>query len=345
MRVCVCTAQCPSHTLSLTRTALLLPHRCGCLEFADGKLTILNPFASCMGPAAARSCIMGCGQVALAPGCIVPGRSLIALFVNTAALLWFFFYLAFILWDSWTVTCTRYDPGVDFQSAPLLWLINGAPSPIHWLMLLFAVTGITLTLFSFLSDMFTGPKPPPRSYYEATLWRGKRQLKVIGYVLLLMIFLGWGILLIYYTFTDDGCAAQAGDRPLQSLYNVAYLLVLLLIVIFGLISVLGCCVCLDCFISGRVRLILLLANPEPPLPPPPEQYSSGGTGEGDERLVPGVPPRDAYGGGQYGTNGGSGGAFLIGGVDEPGTRLCTSGDQPSAAWASPGPKLPKAGKK
>ena len=41
-------------------------------------------------------------QLALAPGCVVPGRSLIALFVNTAALLWFFAYLLWELYGDWT---------------------------------------------------------------------------------------------------------------------------------------------------------------------------------------------------------------------------------------------------
>ena len=58
----------------------------------------------------------------------------------------------------------------------MAWLINGAPSPIHWLMLAFAIGGTVVVITSFISDMFTGPKPPPRSYYEATLWRGKRQV-------------------------------------------------------------------------------------------------------------------------------------------------------------------------
>lgn len=293
-------------------------------------MTLHNPLASWSLPGMAR----GCAQVALAPGCIVPGRSLIALFVNTAALLWFFLYLGFILYDAWEITCTRYDPGVSFQDAPMTWLLNGAPSPIHWLMLLFAVGGTFLVSFSFLYDMFTGPKPPPRSYYEATLWRGRRQVKIIGLTLLLALFLGWGMLLTYYTFTDDGCATQGGDRPLQSLYNVAYLLVLLLCVIFGLIVVLGCCVCLDCFLSGRVRMVMLLSNPEPPLRPPPKQYS--GSEDHEERLIPGVPPRE------YGTTCVGGGGFLCGAACEPASRLCTSGDQPTASWALPGAKLPKA---
>jgi len=307
---------------------------CGLIDFDGGSLKLGNPFHGCSFP----GCMRTCTQVALAPGCVVPGRSLIALFVNTAALLWFFLYLGFTLWDSWEVTCSRYNQGIDphFQNDVWGWLMAGAPSPIHWLLLIFAVTGTTVVIFSFISDMFSGPKPPPRSYYEATLWRGKRQLKVIGYVVLLCLFLGWGFLLTYYTFTDDGCANQGGDRRLLSLYNVAMLLVLLLLVVFFLVVTLGCCVLLDCFLSGRVRMVLLLRDPEPPLPPPPEQYSNG---DNDERLVPGVPPRDGTVG-QYGTTSSS--AFLVGACEDGGSRLCTASDVPTAAWASPGAKLPKA---
>lgn len=199
---------------------------------------------------------------------------------------------------------------------------------------------------TFLQDMFTGPKPPPRSYYEATLWRGKRQVKVIGYVLLFMLFVGWGLTLVYYTiFADNvnGCSTAEGDRPLQSLYNVAYLLCLLLFIILFLFLFLGCCVLLDLFINGRVRLVLLLGNPDPPLPPPPEQYAAGSQGH-DERLVPGVPKRDGYGG-QYGTAGEAGGGyeggFLVGSVAEPRSRLCNDSNTTTASWASPGAKLPK----
>ena len=197
-----------------------------------------------------------------------------------------------------------------------------------------APQGTFIVLFSFFSDMFSGPKPPPRSFYEATLWRGRRQVKVVFMVLLLALFVGWGILLTYFAFTDDGCASES----LEALYNVAYLLVLLFIVIFGLVAILGCCVMLDCFVSGRVRLVMLLAQPEPSLPPPPEQYARADA-EGDERLVPGVPPRDLS---QYGSRGNTAGsAFLIGGVSEPQSRLCTASEQPTASWSAPGAKLPK----
>ena len=86
----------------------------GCISFEDGVMSFSNPFAGMSFPGLAK----GCAQVALAPGCIVPGRSLIALFVNTAALLWFFLYLAFILYDSWEVTCTRYGSTTRSASNP-----------------------------------------------------------------------------------------------------------------------------------------------------------------------------------------------------------------------------------
>lgn len=318
---------------------------CGLLSLDGEALSLKNPCADggpCCGPNSPFSLpglSRACAQIALAPGCIVPGRSLIALFVNTAALLWFFVYLGWVLYDNWEIRCTVYavDGNVPFASNPLTWLLNGAPSPIHWLLLTFAVAGTVIVLISFFGDMFSGPKPPPRSFYEATLWRGKRQVKVISYVLLLMIFIGWGISLTYYAFANDGCSTQGTDPSLTSLYNVAYLLVLLFVVIVGLIAVLGCCVILDCFISGRVRLVMLLGQPEPSLPPPPEQYANAHTG--DERLVPGVPPRDMS---QYGSGGATAGsAFLIGASESPASRLCTASDQqPGAVWASPGAKLP-----
>merc|ERR1719453_1494686 len=105
---------------------------CGLMHFDPelGMLTCKNPFASCSCPGFARDL----AQIALAPGCVVPGRSLIALFVNTAALLWFFLYLGFILYDSWEITCPHYDPGTAFSEDPIGWLFAGTPTPIHWLL-------------------------------------------------------------------------------------------------------------------------------------------------------------------------------------------------------------------
>jgi len=307
----------------------------GCVSYDEGTMRFANPASrfSCPG------CASALAQIALAPGCVVPGRSLIALFVNTAALLWFFLYLLYELYSSWGDTCAmRTVPGgVSFQQDPFLWLSHGAPSPIHWLLLLFGAAGVAVVSLTFIHDIFSGPKPPPRSYYEAALWRGRRQVKVVGVVLLFMAFVGWGIALCYYTFVGDDCVKQ--DRQL---YNIALLLVLLLCVLVAIVLVLGCCVCLDCIISGRLRLILLLTNPSPPQPPPAGQYAAANAAAGDERLVPGVPLRDPTGpsGGSYGTGG-----YFVGVADDAGTRLCNDDSAPPAGsvasvWSTPGAKLP-----
>ena len=73
---------------------------CGVVTLGvDGILTFKNPCTTISCPDIARDL----AQIALAPGCVVPGRSLVALFVNTASLLWFFLYLALDLYDSWEV--------------------------------------------------------------------------------------------------------------------------------------------------------------------------------------------------------------------------------------------------
>ena len=104
----------------------------------------------------------------------------------------------------------------------------------------------------------------------------------------------------------------------------------------GLFLFLGCCVCLDFLISGRVRFLVLLndANGQPSMPPPPEQYQAARdahSGMLDERLVPGVPQRDLSVGG-YGS---SGVTALVGAVPErewQHTRLCVENAR-GAGWA------------
>jgi len=292
-----------------------------------GIMTFKNPFGgfTCMG------CSTALAQVTLAPGCIAPGRSVIALFVNTAALLWFFLYLLFDLSSSWGDVCPSRDPGTSFSSDPWGWLTAGAPSPIHWLLLIFAVAGIVIVLLSFFQDIFTPPRPPPRSYYEAALWRGRRQVLIVLMIMGLACFIGWGIALAYFTLLGDECSTKV-----TSLYNIALLLVLLLLTVIGVGLLLGCCVLLDCCISGRVRFVVLLSNraqTEKALPP--EQYASTALPEADERLQPGVPERAPPG--SYGTTGRApSGAFLVGGIEEgPGRSLEAAG----ATWQPP-PRAP-----
>ena len=72
-------------------------------------------------------CMVSCTQILMAPGCIVPGRSLISLFVNTAALIWIFMYILYELFTNWEVVCPTRDPGTRFQNDVGGWLSYGAP--------------------------------------------------------------------------------------------------------------------------------------------------------------------------------------------------------------------------
>jgi len=253
----------------------------GCAEVdEDGKVHLVSPVSDTK----FGMCCLNCLQLLMAPGCIVPGRSLVALFVNTAALLWFFLFMGFEIWSSWEIVCPLHDPGTTFQSDPFGWLYVGAPSPIHWLLLVFVVAGLTLTLLSFIFDLFSGPKPPPRSHYEAAMWRGRRQAKVISVVVLCLLLLGWAILLAYFTANSDAC-----NESTPRLYNISLLLCLLMAVLLLLFLFLGCCVLLDCCISGRMKFVLLMRDqPEFKYEGPDEEQF---VPTHDATLIPGNPSR------------------------------------------------------
>ena len=217
--------------------------------------------------------------------------------------------------------------------------VHASPVPSN-AQLVFAVAGFTLTCLQFLMDLFTGPKPPPRSHYEAALWRGKRQVKVVGLVFLGFIFVGWGSALAYFTFLADDCSTSN-----MALYNLAFLLVLLLFVLVGIVVVLGCCVGLDCCISGRVKfMVLLREQPEfMPEAPHPEQFVVEQAAD-SSALMPGVPnrrPPTAYGSGGGMRHPSADDPFYVGAVDESNARLCSGELQgKGATWTSAGHSLP-----
>jgi hypothetical protein len=74
----------------------------------EGKVHFVNPLAG----SSTRFgwCCVGLLQLLMAPGCIVPGRSLVALFVNTAALLWFFLFMGFEVSHSLHLTLPTLHP-------------------------------------------------------------------------------------------------------------------------------------------------------------------------------------------------------------------------------------------
>ena len=54
----------------------------------------------------------------------------------------------------------------------------GGPSPLHWLILVFAIVGIVMTLAYFLFEVFTPPPAPPRSALEAEVRARTRALEL-----------------------------------------------------------------------------------------------------------------------------------------------------------------------
>ena len=100
---------------------------------------------------------------------------MLALFVNTAFLLWSFLCLLLEVHASWTLEC---DASSDFAVYP---------SPLHVLVVLFALVGFVTVLAVFIYDVVAPPSPPPRSEHEAAWWRGCRQTRVGAYGLLLVL--------------------------------------------------------------------------------------------------------------------------------------------------------------
>ena len=97
-------------------------------------------------------------QMSVGAGCLAPGKSLLALFVNTAALLWLFVYVLIeVIWN-W---------GLSVDACEAYGWFDLSPSPDHWLLLSFAIVGIVVVALFFMYNVFVAPPPPPRSAIDA----------------------------------------------------------------------------------------------------------------------------------------------------------------------------------
>lgn len=226
---------------------------CGCVSILpDGRLE----FTNCCGEQSCGFIVRHMTQCLLAPGMTTPGRSIVGAFTNYSALVWFWCYLLFELYWNWNLMCEAAvpDSSADLTSARS-WFAVLSPSPVHWLILLFAVSGLIVTLGKFVADMFTYPTPPPRSAYEVHVIKMRRQLRVCLNLLLFAVFCVWGGFLFYFTESQSECASSS-----PSIWRLALLLRLVFIVIvvgaFGLFT----CVCIECCMSGRMRLVMLLSD-------------------------------------------------------------------------------------
>jgi hypothetical protein len=120
-------------------------------------------------------------------GCLAPGRSLLALFVNTAALLWLFVYI--LIEVTLRRARVRANPnpnpipnpnppnptpieviwnwGLSVDACEAYGWFDLSPSPDHWMLLSFAIVGIVVVALFFMYNVFVAPPPPPRSAIDA----------------------------------------------------------------------------------------------------------------------------------------------------------------------------------
>ena len=135
------------------------------------------------------SCFQCVVDFSVGQGCLAPGKSLLALFVNTAALLWLFvFFLIEVTWN-WGLTCDPVSSSIG-------------PSALHWMILCFAITGIVCVVGYFLYEVFTSPPSPPRSAVEADGARVRRRGRVLGYSCLFFAFILFGAALLFFVLTE-----------------------------------------------------------------------------------------------------------------------------------------------
>jgi len=225
----------------------------GCVQILpDGRLQFVN----CCGEVTCGFIVRHMTQCLLAPGMTLPGRSIVGAFTNYSALVWFWCYLLFECYWNWNLMCDSAVPdATDDLSSWGSWFGVLAPSPVHWLILLFAVAGLTFTLVKFIADMFSTPNPPPRSAYEVHKIKMKRQVRVCINLVLFSLFCVWGGFLTYFTETQSQCASSS-----PSIWRLALMLRFAAFCVFFLALGLAACVCVECCLSGRMRLVLLLAD-------------------------------------------------------------------------------------
>ncbi|KAL1495628.1 hypothetical protein AB1Y20_016495 [Prymnesium parvum] len=233
----------------------------GCVSILpDGTLEVRN----CFGEVTCGWLVRHATQCLMAPGMTTPGRSIVGAFVNTTALLWFWCYLLFELYWNWNLMCDSAVPDSEDTSSSWKWFTVLSPSPVHWLILIFAVSGLVITLSIFVVDMFTSPRAPPRSAFEVHKWKMRRQMRICMNLVFFALFCVWGSLLFYFVYSQEECSSSA-----PSLYRLALLLLLVFFVFLGLACFLFVCVCFDCCLSGRMRLVLLLSDDPARVAPPP----------------------------------------------------------------------------
>ena len=216
---------------------------CGCTSLGFSPATFSWP-----------KCFQCVVQMSVGAGCLAPGRSLLALFVNTAALLWLFVYVLIeVVWN--------WGLNVDTSNDAFGWALRVgsegglSPSPDHWLLLIFAIAGIVFVVLFFMFNVFVPPPPPPRSAVQAEDARVRRRGKICTYLSLALLFLVFGAVLLYFTLATSNLATQAPE-----VNRLAWLILLIWAALFLLLTLLGIFICCDCAISGRMKVIVMFTD-------------------------------------------------------------------------------------
>jgi hypothetical protein len=179
-------------------------------------------------------------------GCLAPGRSLLALFVNTAALLWLFVYVLIeVIWN-W---------GLSVDTCDAFGWVNLSPSPDHWLLLTFAIVGIVIVALFFMYNVFVAPPPPPRSALDAENAKVSRRGKICTYVSIALLFLAFGGVLLYFTLACSELNHQAPE-----ISRLAWLILFIWSISGGLGLLVVLFICCDCAISGRMRVVVMFTD-------------------------------------------------------------------------------------
>ena len=214
---------------------------------------------SCFGCNAAAfswpKCFQCIVQMSVGAGCLAPGRSLLALFVNTAALLWLFVYVLIeVIWN-WGLSV---DTSVNLSarsSCDAFGAVNLSPSPDHWLLLVFAIVGIVIVTLFFMYNVFVAPPPPPRSTIDAENAKVSRRGKICTYTSIVLLFLAFGGVLLYSTLACTELATQAPE-----ISRLAWLILIIWATAFTLGLLLVLFICCDCAISGRMRVVVMFTD-------------------------------------------------------------------------------------
>jgi len=157
--------------------------------------------------------------------------STFALYVNTAAILWLFGFMAIEVVRSWRLPC----------DAPLHAFVIGA-----------AGLGLAAALADFVADVFRDPMPPVTKVEQSQAKEErKRKLQMYAWVAGGVVL--WGALGLLWVRDSETCAHTA-----PGVYRLALLLCVVYALFIGLLALALLALAVDFCLSGKLRMVVIL---------------------------------------------------------------------------------------